>query len=152
MDQLALVALAGFLAAMVDGALGMGFGPTSSSILLGTGLPPAAVSTTVNLAKVATGVAAGVAHWRFGNIDRRLVIGLAVPGSIGALLGVTVLASVDGDKLRPFLALLLLVVAVRMVVRFSRPLPVRAVEAERASGAPSFDERGTSVVAVAGGV
>ena len=50
--ELALVAVAGFAASFVDGALGMGFGPTSSSILLGQGYSPAVVSTTVNLAKV----------------------------------------------------------------------------------------------------
>jgi uncharacterized membrane protein YfcA len=70
MDELLLVALAGFVASLVDGALGMGFGPTSSSILLGTGLSPAAVSTTVNLAKVATGLSAAISHWRFaGQLD-----------------------------------------------------------------------------------
>jgi uncharacterized membrane protein YfcA len=152
MDQLILVALAGFFASMVDGALGMGFGPTSSSILLSTGLSPAAVSTTVNLAKVATGLAAGAAHWRFGNIDRRLVLRLAIPGSLGALLGVTVLANVDGAKLKPYLAVLLLVVAVRMLVRFSRPLPARPGDSERDADSPVFDERGTSAVAAAGGV
>ncbi len=66
----------GVLATFIDGALGMGFGPTSSSILLGTGLSPAGISTTVNLAKVATGLTAAVAHWRFGNIDRPLVVRL----------------------------------------------------------------------------
>ena len=55
MGELLLIALAGFTASLVDGALGMGFGPTSSTILLGAGLSPAAASTTVNLAKVATG-------------------------------------------------------------------------------------------------
>src|SRR5918997_4085487 len=99
MDKLLLVALAGFCASLVDGALGMGFGPTSSSILLGTGLSPAAISTPVTLAKVATGLTAAVAHWRFDNVDRRLVRRLALPGCLGALVGVTVLASVDGDTL-----------------------------------------------------
>ena len=56
MGDLLLFALAGFAASLVDGALGMGFGPTSSSILLSTGLAPTAVSASVNLAKVATGV------------------------------------------------------------------------------------------------
>ena len=60
MSDLALVGLAGFVASLVDGALGMGFGPTSSSILLASGISPAAASTTVNLAKVATGLVAGV--------------------------------------------------------------------------------------------
>src|SRR5262245_25206281 len=110
MSTLVLVALAGFAASFVDGALGMGFGPTSSSILLTTGLTPAATSTTVNLAKVVTGVAGGAAHWRFGNVDRRLVLRMAVPGVVGAVVGVTVLANIDGDSLRPYLSALLLVV------------------------------------------
>lgn len=59
MSDVLLVALAGFAASLVDGALGMGFGPTSSSLLLSSGLSPAAASTTVNIAKVFTVVAGG---------------------------------------------------------------------------------------------
>ena len=153
MDQLVVVFLAGFAASLVDGALGMGFGPTSSSILLGTGLSPAAISTTVNLAKVATGLTAAVAHWRFDNIDRRLVRRLAVPGCLGALVGVTVLASVDGDRLKPILAVLLLVMAARILVRFSRPLRTTDGGDALADGnLRRYDERGTAVAAAAGGV
>jgi uncharacterized membrane protein YfcA len=140
---------------MVDGALGMGFGPTSSSILLSSGISPAAASATVNLAKVATGLASGVSHWRFGNIDRRLVVRLAIPGAIGALVGTTVLANVDGDDLRPILAVLLMLVGVRILFRFSQALPAnRDAEADRAaaSRAPEFDERGVEIAATAGGV
>ena len=147
-----MVFLAGFAASLVDGALGMGFGPTSSSILLGTGLSPAAISTTVNLAKVATGLTAAVAHWRFDNIDRRLVRQLAVPGCLGALLGVTVLASVDGDRLKPILAVLLLAMAARILLRFSRPLRASNGDALRDGTVPRHDERGTAAVAAAGGV
>ncbi len=154
--DLLLVALAGFVASMVDGALGMGFGPTSSSILLSTGLAPAAVSATVNIAKVVTGLAAAVSHWRFNNIDHRLVAQLAIPGSLGALLGVTVLANVDADTIKPILSAMLLLVGLRILVRFSRLLPLApdGVDARgtRASGAPHFDERGVKIAATAGGI
>ncbi|MBM3672121.1 MAG: sulfite exporter TauE/SafE family protein [Actinobacteria bacterium] len=154
MDDVVVVAIAGFCASMVDGALGMGFGPTSTSILLSQGLSPATVSTTVNLAKVATGFAAGVSHWRFNNIDRRLVVRLAIPGAIGALIGVTVLASVDGDDLKPYLAGLLLIVGIRILFRFSRPLPLAPDTAEVASDEvpPTFDEKGVEIAATAGGI
>ena len=155
MDDLILVALAGFFASMVDGALGMGFGPTSSSILLSSGLSPAAVSTTVNLAKIATGLAAGASHWRFGNIDRRLVLKLAIPGAVGAVIGTTVLANVDGDDIRPVLAVVLMLVGLRILFRFSQALPVnRDLEAdvERETRAPTFDVRGVEIAATAGGV
>lgn len=150
--ELLIVFLAGFAASFVDGALGMGFGPTSSSILLGTGLSPAGISMTVNLAKVAAGVTAAVAHWRFDNIDRQLVRRLAVPGCLGALVGVTILASVDGDQLKPVLAALLLLMAVRILLRFSRPLPAAGEDTGSAGAGASCDLRGTEAVAGVGGV
>jgi uncharacterized membrane protein YfcA len=149
--DLLLIALAGFVASLVDGALGMGFGPTSSTILLGTGLSPAAASTTVNLAKVATGLAAAVSHWRFENIDHRLVLRMAIPGAVGAGVGVTILASVDGDDLRPALAALLMVVGVRILVRFSSALG--SPQQRTADGTPpSFEASGIEVVAAVGGI
>jgi uncharacterized membrane protein YfcA len=151
--ELLLVALAGFCASVVDGALGMGFGPTSSSILLTAGLSPGATSTTVNLAKVVTGLASGVAHWRFRNVDRRLVLRLALPGCAGALVGVTILSRVDGDRLRPLLALLLVLVGLRILVRFSRPLPdASGSDAPSGDRMPPFSDRGTEVAAGLGGL
>ena len=149
MDELLLVALAGFVASLVDGALGMGFGPTSASILLGTGLSPAAVSTTVNLAKVATGLSAAISHWRFENIDHKLVVRMAVPGMAGALIGVTILARVDEDDIRPVLAILLLLVGLRILIRFSSPVTTRVHDGV---GPPSFEVHGVTVAATAGGV
>jgi uncharacterized protein len=152
MDELVIVFIAGFVASFVDGALGMGFGPASSSILLGTGLSPAAVSTTVNLAKVATGVTAAISHWRFDNIDRRLVWRLALPGCAGALIGVSILANVDGDQLKPLLTVILLVMAGRILWRFSRALPERREDARSEGLSLQYNERGTLAVATAGGV
>jgi hypothetical protein len=153
--DLLVVALAGFAASLVDGALGMGFGPTSSSILLGQGLSPALVSTTVNLAKVTGGFVAGIAHWRFNNIDHRLVVRLALPGSIGALLGVLLLTSVDGDDLKPVLAALLLLVGIRILFRFSRTLPLSPDVADpdaTEDAPPTFREPGVEIAAAAGGI
>ena len=152
MSELLLVALAGFLASLVDGALGMGFGPTSSTILLSGGLSPAAASTTVNIAKVATGAAAGYSHWRFGNVDKRLLVRLALPGALGALVGVTVLASIDGDDLRPYLAALLLLVGLRILVRFSRPLRNGAAGVNGDGIDAPVDTRGVVAAGAAGGV
>lgn len=156
MDELVTIALAGFCASLVDGALGMGFGPTSSSILLSSGLSPASVSTTVNIAKVATGIAAAISHWRFRNIDHRLVLKLAVPGCLGAVVGVTVLSNVDGATLRPILAALLVLVGLRILFRFSRPISVKAEEFEDIDHdpdrMPEFDQRGVELVAATGGV
>jgi uncharacterized membrane protein YfcA len=156
MRDLLLFALAGFAATFVDGALGMGFGPTSSSILLGIGLAPAATSTCVNIAKVATGVASAIAHWRFQNIDKGLVLVLAVPGCLGAVLGVTLLSSVDGATIRPYLALLLSLVGVRILIRFIRP-PATAQKSEEVAerdtaGTATLHRGGVAFAALLGGV
>lgn len=154
MEDLLIIALAGFLASAVDGALGMGFGPTSATILLSAGVSPAATSATVNLAKVATGLAAGVSHWRFGNIDRQLVLKLALPGMGGALIGTTILANVDGQRLRPILAVLLILVGLRILVRFSRSLPMAPDQRDDTSpvDGPQFDVPGAEIAGAAGGV
>jgi len=134
----------------------MGFGPTSSSILLASGLAPQAVSTTVNLAKVATGVAAGISHWRFKNVHPRLLVKLAVPGCLGALAGVTLLSSVPAATLRPILAGLLIAVGLRILFRFARQtrssgssdnaLPIDG------DGLPVVNEKGTEIAAACGGI
>ncbi len=153
---LLLFAVAGFVASFVDGALGMGFGPTSSSILLASGLAPQAVSASVNIAKVVTGLAAGLAHWRFHNLDRTLVLRLALPGCLGALLGVTVLSNVSGATLRPYLAMLLTIVGLRILVRFAQPLPPKQKDVETSPGSLKktiqYDPRGVKAAAFIGGI
>ncbi len=147
MNEVLTVGLAGFAASLVDGALGMGFGLTSSSILLSSGLSPAAAATTVNIAKVATGLASGASHWKLDNIDRRLVLRLALPGAFGALLGVTILTNVDGATLKPILAALLLLLGLRLLHRFSTPV---AAAVDGPTTARQL--RGIEVAGVAGGV
>jgi uncharacterized membrane protein YfcA len=153
MQNLVIFAIAGFAASFVDGALGMGFGPTGSSILLASGLAPTAVSASVNLAKVATGVAAAISHWRFKNIDRGLVLRLALPGSVGAVIGATVLSSLSSATVRPILAALLSIIGLRILFRFARQSPT-AAKAELADNdkMPEFDQKGVKVAALCGGV
>lgn len=161
MRDLVLFAIAGFAATFVDGALGMGFGPTSSSILLLSGLAPAAVSTCINIAKVVTGVASSIAHWQFRNIDRDLTLALAVPGCIGGVLGVTVLSNIDGATITPYLALLLTLVGVRILIRFIRPRladqrgeaqPERTTTGTVTTGTVTNRPRGVAIAALLGGV
>jgi uncharacterized protein len=60
----------GFLAQMIDGALGMAYGVSSNTFLLSIGVPPAAASASVHAAEVVTTAVSGFSHWRFGNIDK----------------------------------------------------------------------------------
>lgn len=122
MTQLLLIALAGFGAQLVDGSLGMGYGVTSASLLLATGLAPALASASVNLAQLGTTLSSGAAHWRAGNVDWAIVRRLAIPGAAGGLLGATLLSSLPGSAARPIMAVLLLGLGLGVIVRFlTRP-------------------------------
>lgn len=120
MRNLLVLAFVGLLAQLVDGSLGMAYGVTSSSLLLATGIAPAAASAAVHLSEVGTTLASGAAHWRFGNIDWRVVSIMAIPGGVSAFIGATFLVSLDGDTAKPWVALLLLSLGVYVMYRFLR--------------------------------
>ena len=109
--------LVGFLAQLIDGSLGMAYGVSSNSFLLGVGVPPAIASASVHTAEVFTTGISGFSHWKLGNIDKRIVLGLIIPGMIGGVLGAYVLTSVDGDKIKPFIAIYLLIMGIRILVK-----------------------------------
>jgi uncharacterized membrane protein YfcA len=130
------LALVGFVAQLVDGALGMAYGVTSTTLLLSVGLAPAAASASVHLAEVGTTLASGISHWRMRNINRATVMRLAVPGAAGAFLGAVVLSNLSAEVARPVVSLFLLALGVLLLVRFGfrraqpvtpRPLPARAL-------------------------
>lgn len=77
----------GFLAQLVDGALGMAYGVTSTTLLMTLGVPPAAASASVHTAEIFTTGASGFSHLVFKNIDRQLFKKLVLPGILGAALG-----------------------------------------------------------------
>jgi uncharacterized membrane protein YfcA len=120
--KLLILALVGLAAQLVDGALGMAYGVTSSTLLLVAGVAPASASASVHLAEIGTTVASGAAHWRFGNVDWRVVRRLALPGSIGAFAGATLLATISTKAAAPWMAGILFALGAYLLVRFSRPL------------------------------
>lgn len=124
MTTLVLVLLVGAAAQLVDGSLGMGYGVTSASLLLSTGIAPALASASVNVAQLGTTLSSGISHWRVGNVDWRIVRRLAGPGAVGGFVGATVLSGLDTAVARPVMAWLLLVLGVAVTVRFGlRPSP-----------------------------
>lgn len=124
MQTLVLLALVGFAAQLVDGALGMAYGVTSTTLLLAIGANPAAASASVHLAEIGTTLASGASHWRFGNVDWKVVLRIGIPGAIGAFLGATVLSSLSTDAAKPLMAGILLALGAYLLVRFTfRALP-----------------------------
>ncbi|MGX5730443.1 sulfite exporter TauE/SafE family protein [Pseudoxanthomonas beigongshangi] len=120
--------LIGLGAQLVDGALGMAFGLVSSSILLGMGLPPAAVSASVHTAEIFTTGVSGASHAYFRNIDKRLFWRLTLSGALGGVIGAYVLTRLPGEAIRPFVYVYLLVLAVLILLRsFGRFVPKQQI-------------------------
>lgn len=82
-----IMVITGFLAQMVDGSLGMGYGTISTTFLLAMGVSPAIVSSRVHSARVFSSGVSGYSHHRFGNINRKLFAALVIPGVLGAVIG-----------------------------------------------------------------
>ena len=133
MRNFVILALLGFVAQLVDGALGMAYGATSSTLLVGVaGIAPALASTAVHLGEVGTTLASGASHWRFGNVDWSKIVWLAVPGGIGAFLGAVALSSISAEAAEPLVAVFLFFLGAYVLARFSfkrneRPVVVRPI-------------------------
>jgi uncharacterized membrane protein YfcA len=119
LQRFLLLALFGLVAQLIDGALGMAYGLTSTTLLLASGLAPAVASASVHLAEVGTTLASGAAHWKLGNTDWKAVRWLAIPGGVGAFTGATVLSNLDGDAARPWISFFLVILGVYVLVRFA---------------------------------
>ncbi len=100
----------GILAQLVDGTMGMGYGATSTSFLMALGVPPALSSTGVHVAEMFTSGASAMSHIKFGNINKKLVQYLIVPGVIGSAVGAYLLADViDGQVIKPYISAYMMV-------------------------------------------
>jgi uncharacterized membrane protein YfcA len=124
--------LAGFIAQMVDGALGMGYGVISTTVLLSTGLNPAAISGSIHTAEMFSSGASGFSHYKFGNINKKLFKTLLIPGVVGAIIGAVLLVYLGeayGSWLRPVLSVYTLLLGLRILLNaFKNKNPSRKVK------------------------
>ena len=100
--------LVGLLAQLVDGSLGMAYGITSTSFLIGIGATPAAASGAVHVAEIFTTAFSGISHIKFGNVHKDLFKKLVIPGVIGGIIGAYILTSIDGKLIKPYITVYLL--------------------------------------------
>jgi uncharacterized protein len=109
---------AGFAAQLVDGAVGMGYGVTSTSLLMSMGVSPAAISGSVHTAEIFSSAASGYSHYKFGNVNKKLFKVLVVPGVLGAIAGAGALVWLGdkyGNVIKPFLAVYCLLLGIRIL-------------------------------------
>jgi uncharacterized membrane protein YfcA len=101
-SELGWLVAVGFLAQLINGSVGMGYGLVASGCLAALGVPPVATSATVHAALIATtGISSASQAW-FRNLDRRIFLSLLVPGVIGGVLGASALAHLPTQVIQPF--------------------------------------------------
>jgi siroheme synthase-like protein len=108
---------AGFLAQLVDGALGMGYGVTCTTILLSLGVNLPAISGSIHTAEMFSSGASGYSHYRFGNVNKKLFKVLLIPGILGAVAGAYLLSKLGNEYanyIRPILAAYTLLLGLRI--------------------------------------
>src|ERR687896_687727 len=137
MRNFILLALAGAGAQLVDGALGMAYGVSSTTLLLLVGVAPALASAAVHIAEVGTTAVSGISHASFGNVDWSKIVWLAIPGGIGGFLGATALVyastlEATAGLVEPIVAIFLFCLGVYILSRFAfrrqeRPVEVRPI-------------------------
>jgi uncharacterized membrane protein YfcA len=126
-DTLLIYCAVGFVAQLVDGALGMAYGVTASSMLLSVGVPPVLASATVHVAEVCTTGASAVSHRYFGNIDKTIFGRLLVPAVLGAVAGAYLLSSFPTELVKPIVSAYLLVMGAVIVVKAFMTFPPKAI-------------------------
>ena len=120
-----LLGAIGFLAQLVDGALGMAFGVVSTAVLLSVGMPPAQASAIVHTAEIFTTGASAASHIWHRNVDWRLVTRLGIAGVLGAVLGAWILSNVDASIMRPFVAVYLALLGIFVLLKAWQLAPAR---------------------------
>jgi uncharacterized membrane protein YfcA len=125
-EDVLLFATVGFAAQAIDGALGMAYGVTATTVLLSLGVVPSVASASVHAAEVFTTGASGLAHWWVGNVDRALLRRLAIPGMLGGGTGAYVLTTLPGSVIRPVVSTYLLAMGVLILWQALRPRPAQS--------------------------
>ncbi|MFO1438632.1 MAG: sulfite exporter TauE/SafE family protein [Verrucomicrobiaceae bacterium] len=125
--EFGLYVAAGFIAQLIDGALGMAYGVSASSLLMAFGVPPAATSATVHAAECFTTGASAISHHAFGNVDRFLFRRLLIPAVIGAIIGAYVLSSFNADVLKPYVSGYLIIMGLVIIAKAFFRVPPRNV-------------------------
>jgi uncharacterized protein len=121
MRRLVLLAMVGLVAQLVDGSLGMGYGVTSATLLVASGIAPVAASAAIHFSELGTTLVSGFSHHKLGNTDWRTVGVLAAPGFVGAFAGATLLVNLDTDVAVPVVAVLLIALGTFVTFRFLTP-------------------------------
>ena len=126
-----VIILIGFLAQLIDGALGMAYGVSSTTFLTTVGVPAKFASASVHTAEVFTTLVSGISHWKMKNVNWKMFMRLVIPGVIGGALGAYVLVSFPGDLISPFVNVYLLIMGVVVLIRGIRGVTKKLIDGNK---------------------
>ena len=107
----------GVIAQTIDGSIGMAYGVTATTFLLSQGVSPAVASSSIHISEIFTTGASGLSHWRLDNINKKLFLNLVFPGVAGGLIGVLILTNIDGQILKPWIAIYLMIMGIYIILK-----------------------------------
>jgi uncharacterized membrane protein YfcA len=128
-DEFILLVGIGFVAQLIDGALGMAFGVLSNTAMLALGLPPAQASAIIHTAEIFTTASSAASHCYHRNVDWKLVAHLGIPGVLGAVLGSWILSNIDVSAARRYVYLYLLLMGVYILWKSAHVAAQRVAQA-----------------------
>lgn len=119
-DHIIIFIIFGFIAQIIDGALGMAYGVSSNTFFLSLGVPPSIASACIHTSEMFTTAVSGISHFKFGNIDKKIFLRLLIPGVIGGVLGAYILTELPAGKIKPFISLYLLIMGLWILIKVVR--------------------------------
>ncbi len=116
-DGFIIFIVLGFFAQLIDGALGMAYGVFLTTVLTFIGVPVVHASASIHFSEMFTTFVSGISHFKLKNVDMGLFKRLVISGVIGGVIGAYILSSVDGNFIRPFVAIYLLILGVSLLIK-----------------------------------
>lgn len=121
-----LFVLAGFLAQLIDGALGMAYGVSCSSMLIAFNVPPVISTASVHISEVFTTGVSGLSHLKFKNVHRKLLMKLLIPGILGAALGAFLISEYfKGEWVKPIVSVYLMILGLLILRKAILIIPAK---------------------------
>lgn len=111
--------LGGFIAQLIDGALGMAYGVSATTFLLSFGVSPAVASMSVHASEIFTSGVSGLMHLKFGNVNSKLFKVIVLPGVLGSILGAYILTEFESYNsiIKPIVGCYTLILGIVIIIK-----------------------------------
>lgn len=114
-----ILAIFAFIAELIDGGLGMGYGVSLTTFLLSIGFTTAIASASVHISEIFTTLISGVSHFKLGNFDKKIFTYLTITGVIGGVLGAYSAVKLQNlNFIKPLISTILLIFGLIIILKY----------------------------------